>query len=123
MCHGAVKFVAGRDRRGEAAFRFAPLGGQTFESSFPDITSANLPDSMIVETRDGRMLLQSSGVVYILRQLGGPWPLLGRLLGLVPRVLRDAGYDLVARIRHRIVKKPDGVCPILPPELRGRFDP
>ena len=91
-------------------------------ASFPEIVRQDLPDSLVVQSGD-RMMLQSDGVVHILKRLGAPWPMLGALLGLVPRILRDTGYDLFARVRHRLVKKPEGVCPILPPEMRGRFDP
>ncbi|MEO1367184.1 MAG: DCC1-like thiol-disulfide oxidoreductase family protein [Acidobacteriota bacterium] len=123
VCHWAVEFVSRRDGRGGEAFRFAPLDGETFATSFPHFDRAALPDSVIVQTEGGRMLLRSEGVVHILHRLGGTWRLLGGILRVVPRFLRDGGYDLFARVRHRFVKRPEGVCPILPPELRGRFDP
>lgn len=122
VCHWAVKFVARRDPRGEH-FRFAPLHGPTFEASVPANVAATLPDSLVVLSREGRVLFRSSGMVHILGRIGGAWGLLGRLLWLVPRPLRDLGYDLFARIRHRLVARPEGTCPLLPPELRGRFDP
>ncbi|MEO1085188.1 MAG: DCC1-like thiol-disulfide oxidoreductase family protein [Acidobacteriota bacterium] len=123
VCHWAVEFVSRRDRRGGEAFRFAPLDGETFTESFPRVDRSALPDSVIVETDGGQMLLRSDGVVHILQRLGGGWRIFGRLFGVIPRFLRDGGYDLFARVRHRFVKQPEGVCPILPPELRGRFDP
>jgi predicted DCC family thiol-disulfide oxidoreductase YuxK len=31
-------------------------------------------------------------------------------------------YDWVARIRYRLFARPADVCPVMPPELRRRFD-
>jgi predicted DCC family thiol-disulfide oxidoreductase YuxK len=41
---------------------------------------------------------------------------------VVPRPVRDAVYDFVARVRFRIFGRRDEVCPVMPPELRARFD-
>lgn len=121
VCHWAVAFVAERDAGQH--FRFAPLFGETFGRLIPDAGSRDLPDSLIVYDRDGRLQLRSNGVVHILHRLGGGWGKLSRLLRLVPRPLRDLAYDLFARIRHRFVSPPDGVCPLMPPDLARRFDP
>jgi len=55
-------------------------------------------------------------------RLGGGWRLAARALGLVPRPLADAGYDLVARVRHRLAPKPTQSCPVVPAALLARFD-
>ena len=122
VCHWAVKFVARHDGT-PPSFHFAPLFGETFRESFPDIAESDLPDSMIVETGGQELLMRSDGIVHILSRLGGVWRPLSWLLRLVPRFLRNPGYDLFARVRHHFVKPPEGTCPILPPELRGRFEP
>ena len=46
---------------------------------------------------------------------------LGRLLWLVPRPLRDLGYDAFAAIRKKVVRQPEGLCPMVPPEIGRRF--
>lgn len=122
VCHWSVGFVARHDRTG-GAFRFAPLGGETFRDSVPAEVGRELPDSMVVQTRAGSLLLRSDGLVHILRRLGPVWKLLGLLLGLVPRSLRNYFYDRFAERRHLLAGSPDGSCPIMPPELRRRFDP
>ncbi|MEM6793040.1 MAG: DCC1-like thiol-disulfide oxidoreductase family protein [Acidobacteriota bacterium] len=121
VCHWAVEFVARRDRAGQA-FRFAPLGGEKFLASLDEKTRSSLPDSILVLRRSGELLTRSSAAIYILRTLGGPWSPVGGALWLVPKPLRDLGYDLFARIRGRLVAPPSGVCPVMPPELRARFD-
>ena len=122
VCHWAVSFVARHDPEGRT-FRFAPLGGPTFVESVDEEKRQNLPDSMLVHTTDGRLLMRTSGVVHILRRLGGLWALPAAMLWVIPRPLRNWGYDVFALYRKRWVAKPEGVCPLLPPELRGRFDP
>jgi predicted DCC family thiol-disulfide oxidoreductase YuxK len=122
LCHGAVKFLLARDRDG-SRFRFAPLEGETLVRLVPGERRATLPDSIVVLTDAGELLVRSAGVLAILRQLGGAWAALGRALRIVPRPLRDAAYDLVARIRKKLFARPSDVCPMMSPELRARFDP
>jgi predicted DCC family thiol-disulfide oxidoreductase YuxK len=122
LCHRAVKFVLKHDKTGKA-FRFAPLQGETFSAFVPEKKRAGLPDSIVVRTRDGALLARSAAFIHILRRLGGGWRVLAAILGVVPRALRDAVYDLVARVRYRIFGRRDDVCPIVSAELRKRFDP
>ena len=122
LCHRAVKFILKHDRSG-SAFRFAPLQGETIQSRVPADRLASLPDSFVVLTRDGTLLMRSNASLYILQSLGGGWKTLAKVLGVVPRGLRDLAYDFVARIRYRVFGRRDDLCPIVPPDLRARFDP
>jgi predicted DCC family thiol-disulfide oxidoreductase YuxK len=122
LCHGAVKFVLKRDRSG-GAFRFAPLQGETFQSRVSASQRATVPDSIVVLTHTDALLVRSNAFIHILRRLGGGWKMLGGALAVVPRPVRDLAYDFVARVRYRVFGKKDDLCPIMPPELRGRFDP
>ncbi|HJV90809.1 MAG TPA: DCC1-like thiol-disulfide oxidoreductase family protein [Holophagaceae bacterium] len=120
LCHGAVAFLARRDRGGER-FRFAPLRGTTFRQRVPDGLAAALPDSLALQTPEGRLLIRSRAVIHALKQLGGFWGALGAFLGWFPRPLADGAYNGVARIRRSLFKKPDSACPALPRDLRDRF--
>jgi predicted DCC family thiol-disulfide oxidoreductase YuxK len=122
LCHRAVKFVLKHDRS-RNAFRFAPLQGQTFLSRVTPKQTPGLPDSFVVQTREGKLLMRSEASIYVMRSLGGGWKILANILGVIPRGLRDAVYDFVARIRYRVFGRRDDMCPIVPPNLRGRFDP
>jgi predicted DCC family thiol-disulfide oxidoreductase YuxK len=121
LCHRSVRFVAPRDPDGH--FRFAPLGGETFIALVPPDARGTLPDSVVVRRRDGALLVRSDAVLHILRRLGGGWRALAAVLSLVPRALRDAGYDWLARNRARWFARPDEACPIVPAHLRARFAP
>jgi predicted DCC family thiol-disulfide oxidoreductase YuxK len=122
LCHRAVKFVLRHDPEG-AAFRFAPLQGPTFQAAVPTAQRAALPDSMAVRTLDGRLLLKSEAWLHIMRRLGGIWKLIGSVCSIVPRFIRDWGYDFVAAVRFRIFGRRDDLCPLVPPALRNRFLP
>jgi len=122
LCHGTVKFVLKHDRSGEA-LRFAPLQGSTFSSLVAPSQRAGLPDSIVVLTEQGTLLVRSDALIHILRRLGGGWRLLGGLMAIVPRPVRDLGYDFVARIRYRVFGRREDVCPVVPLPWRTRFDP
>jgi len=122
LCHRAVKFVLKHDRAGNA-FRFAPLQGQTFQLRVPPHLRLGLPDSFAVLTHGRDLLIRSDALVYVMRRLGGGWKILANIMGVIPRGLRDAAYDFVARIRYRVFGRQDDLCPIVPPNLRASFDP
>jgi predicted DCC family thiol-disulfide oxidoreductase YuxK len=42
---------------------------------------------------------------------------------VIPRPLRDAVYEFIAAIRYRVFSRRNDLCPIVPAELRERFDP
>jgi predicted DCC family thiol-disulfide oxidoreductase YuxK len=120
LCHSAVKFVLKHDRTG-TAFYFAPLQGRTFREKILEDRRAGLPDSIVVLTARGTLLTRSDAFLHICRRLGGGWRMLAAILSIVPRGLRDAVYNFIARIRYRIFGRRDELCPIVPTELRARF--
>ena len=122
LCHRAVKFILKHDRSG-TAFRFAPLQGQMFQTRVPVDQRAGLPDSMVVQTYDGSLFVRSNAWIHILRRLCGSWKIMAAVVAPIPRPLRDAVYDLIARIRYRVFRRRDDLCPIVPRDLRMRFDP
>jgi predicted DCC family thiol-disulfide oxidoreductase YuxK len=121
LCHRTVRFAIARDLDGRR-FRFAALGSEAFRRLVPEALRRGLPDSIVVLTPDGALLSRSAAIIHILDRIGGPWRLQARLLALVPRGIRDLGYDGVARVRHRLFRRPPDACPVTPPELRARFE-
>lgn len=119
LCHRAVRFVLAEDRRG--AIRFAPLGAPAFLRSVPEHARPALPDSLVVWSPGGEMRVRSEAVLYLAGRLGGWWRALAILGRLVPRPVRDALYDGIARIRKRLFSAPAGACPVVAPHLRPRF--
>jgi predicted DCC family thiol-disulfide oxidoreductase YuxK len=121
LCHHSVRFVVAHDRAG--IFRFAPLGGPSFEASVPAPERDRLPEAIVVKRGDGTLLVRSDATAYILSRLGGGWRILSALLRAIPRPLRDAGYDFVASRRKRWFAAPGDACPVVPAHLRARFVP
>ncbi len=120
LCHGTVLFLLKRDGDG-SRFLFAPLQGETFLQRVDEAQRRDLPDSVIVLRVEGGLLQKSEGVIHLLKRLGGGWSMLAKAMALLPRGLRDWGYDRVASVRKRLFKKPEGACPLVPPGLRTRF--
>jgi len=120
LCHGAVRFLLAEDRGGKG-FRYAALQSEHFAEHVSEAERAGLADSVILRTADGRLLQRSDAAVHVLLALGGLWRVIGGALWLVPRPLRDFVYDGVARVRKRLFRAPEGLCPLIPPELGARF--
>ncbi len=121
LCHGAVRFVIARDPEG-LRFRYAPLQGTTIEKLVPADRRAALPDSIVVLTDDERLLIRSDAFIHVLRRLGGFWRVIGAIIAIIPRPIRDGVYNFIARVRYRIFGRRPEVCPVTSPELRARFD-
>lgn len=122
LCHRAVRFVLAEDTAGNA-FRFSPLGGETFIAEVPEDSRSQLADSVVVRTADGKLLERSVAARLIMHRLGGAWRAIAIVTGWIPRPVLDIAYDSVARVRHRLFQKPTEACPLLPAELRSRFQP
>lgn len=122
LCHGLVRFLLARDPDG-AKFDYAPLQGEYCAAAIPQKERQRLPDSVVVRTHEGQLLVKSAATLYMLRQLGGAWGALSGVLQLLPAALLDLGYDCVARLRRRLFRTPSATCPLVPPQLRQRFHP
>jgi predicted DCC family thiol-disulfide oxidoreductase YuxK len=122
LCHWWVRFLLKADTDG-SLFRFGPLQGETFQARVPKGARAGLPDSVVVQSVDGEFLVRSAAVVHVLRRLGGGWAVLGVAIRLIPSPLCDGMYDSIARVRYRLFARPADICPVMPAELRKRFDP
>jgi predicted DCC family thiol-disulfide oxidoreductase YuxK len=119
LCNGVVRFLLKRDRAG--VFRFAPLQSELAG----ELTGRNEPMDGVVLVTDAlapgqRVYRRSDAVAEGLRLLGGGWSGLGSVLAMVPRVLREAGYGVVARVRYRVFGR-YAVCPVPSAEERERF--
>ena len=121
LCHRAVRFFLAEDRSGNA-FRYAPLESDAALQALGAAALRALPDSIVIATANGEVLTRSAAMLHAGERLGGLWWLLAKLARCVPRPLRDAVYDWIARNRRRFFPRPESACPILPPELRARFD-
>ncbi|MGB3564707.1 MAG: DUF393 domain-containing protein [Thermoanaerobaculia bacterium] len=124
LCHRGVLFVLRHDRNAAGGFRYAPLQGDTFKAVVDSATGTQeQPKTLVVQTRTGELLGRSDGVIHILRRIGSGWSGVAAALALCPRPLRDGAYDVVARWRSRLARRPPALCPVVPASLADRFDP
>jgi predicted DCC family thiol-disulfide oxidoreductase YuxK len=118
LCDRFVQFVLRRDRA--ARYRFAPLQGSTARERVAASLGPESSQTVILE-EGGRFRVRSDAALAILTGLGGAWRLAG-LLRVIPRPLRDAVYDLVARNRNRWFGRL-AECRVPEPAERDRFLP
>ncbi len=95
FCDRSVNFLLARDRR--HVLRFAPLQGKTAERLLAPAYRTQL-DTLVLAVGEKRYL-RSGGALRALAATGGVWALVKALL-LIPRPLRDAFYDVIARNRY-----------------------
>ena len=122
LCHRAVRFLLAEDQTGKA-FRFAPIAGRTFQALIPEEARGNLPDSVVLRTAEGMLLVRSDAMLEAARRLGGYWRVLAAVARVIPRLVRDRVYDRIAGARRRLFKEPGDNCPVISPALKKRFDP
>lgn len=116
LCNGFVQWVLKRDDGGP--LRFATLQGEIGEAARRAIPELATVDSVVVLHKDGAWV-KSTAALEVARYVGGGWALSAAAY-VVPRFLRDAVYDFVARNRYGWFGKFDA-CPIPSAEQRQRF--
>ena len=119
LCNGAVQFILDRDRA--SRFKFASLQserGRALLAEHGVVAPAGDPDTVYL-VEDGRIFDRSTAALRIARHLTFPWWLLSAF-SVVPRLLRDPLYGVVARNRYRWFGRTDE-CRIPTPELRARM--
>ena len=121
LCAASVQFLLRHERSHE--LRFAPLQGEFAEQVRTRHPQLSDVDSMVwVEPGEGRtresVFVRSAAALRAARYLGGLWRL-SAIGWLVPRVLRDAAYNFIARHRHRLPGAEQ--CYLPGPDVRGRF--
>jgi predicted DCC family thiol-disulfide oxidoreductase YuxK len=131
FCNRSVRWLLRRDRLD--SLRFAPsespriaalLARHGFAGPGVNAEPGSIPDTLLV-VRDAsgpmeELLIRSDGVAALLAQLPQPWPIIGAMLRVIPRALRDLGYRLIARLRYHIAGRLES-CPVPTPAERARF--
>jgi predicted DCC family thiol-disulfide oxidoreductase YuxK len=122
LCSRVLQFVLEHDRRG--VFSFAALQGETGRTMVG--RWGGNPDELTTfyvcahyRTASPRVLARSDAALFIAREMGWPWKAFAAAR-VMPKVLRDAVYDLVARTRYRLFGRFDR-CLVPRPEVRRRF--
>jgi len=117
LCSGSVQFLIEHDP--EAKLRFAPLQSAVARELLEGVGLHDYDFDSIVLVEGEEYYTKSTAALRIARRLDRPWSLLWTLR-YVPRVLRDAVYDVVASSRYAVFGKKDR-CMVPTPDVRDRF--
>jgi predicted DCC family thiol-disulfide oxidoreductase YuxK len=122
LCNGVVEFLLKHDRQDK--LRYAPLQSALGREILARFDISTFPDGVMLLTdaltAQERLYSRSDAVAAGLRLLPAPWRLLGRLVTLVPRPLREFGYGIIARLRYRLFGRYD-TCPLPPLDQRRKL--
>src|SRR6478736_2151783 len=115
LCDRWVRFVVKRDQ--QRTLRFAPLQGETAKAH-NDLPSELRTIIFVVRagTSGKQTFTRSEAALRLLDHLGGFWRIVS-WLRIIPRPIRDAVYDMIAKRRYRWFGKFE-VCPLPPAEWR-----
>ena len=115
LCSTLVQFIIKRDKSGR--IMVIPLQSEKGESLIAEsgINPVNLNSVLFISS--GTFYLKSSAVLHLSKELGWPWGLLYGFI-IVPPLIRDSFYDLVARYRYRLFGKRN-TC-LVPDQLPGK---
>jgi predicted DCC family thiol-disulfide oxidoreductase YuxK len=118
LCSRTVQGILRYDRRG--SLRFAAVRSRFGERVLAQHPEVRGIDSVVwVDLTTGLALTRSAASLQVASYLGGAWRLV-LVLWLVPRPIRDWGYDLVARHRHLFVQR-GAQCFVPAQEVQHRF--
>ncbi|MFC5532425.1 thiol-disulfide oxidoreductase DCC family protein [Cohnella yongneupensis] len=117
MCSAISQWIIARDAAG--AFRFASLQSPVGRRLMREGGMSENALNTFVLIDNGRYYTKSTAALKVLRKLGGKWRLLYSLI-IIPKPLRNLGYDFIAKRRYRWFGKTDS-CPLPTAQLRSRF--
>jgi predicted DCC family thiol-disulfide oxidoreductase YuxK len=118
FCTASVQFVLRHDRLG--TLRFAAIQSPFSERVLAEHPELRGVDSVVwVDPVKGQVLTRSAAGLRVAAYLGGMWRL-ALILRIVPRPIRDWGYDLVARHRHLLIGR-ETQCLVPSSDVRHRF--
>jgi predicted DCC family thiol-disulfide oxidoreductase YuxK len=118
LCDRLVRFILPRDRG--RRYHFATLQGTTARDRLAGAGDPQDSDTVILDD-EGTLRIRSDAALAIVAGLGGVWRS-AALLRVIPRPLRDAIYDWIARHRFRWFGRRNA-CRVPGPDEHERFLP
>jgi predicted DCC family thiol-disulfide oxidoreductase YuxK len=116
-CNAWVNITIDHDPH--AKFKFGTLQSEPAQQILRSLHLPTEDFETFLLLEDGHIYTKSTAALRIVKHLSGFWPLF--YLGIViPRPLRDALYDYIARRRYEWMGKAD-TCRLPTPADRGRF--
>ena len=117
LCNASVQWVLKRDRKG--IFKFAALQSKTGQRLLQQLGFSQENFDTVVLVDGEKVFTRSDAPLEIARRLGGFWSLFS-IFRIIPRFIRDAVYDWIARNRYRWFGRKEE-CMLPRPEWKSRF--
>lgn len=99
LCSSGAKLVLRLDRKGR--FRMTPAQSALGRALYRHYGMDESGDASMLLLKKGKLHLRSDASIRVCETLGGLWRV-ASLLRLVPRLLRDWGYDWLALHRYHL---------------------
>jgi len=116
LCNRSVQFLIRKDSKQK--FLFASLQSNFAQNFFMERNFKTKSDSVIFFTNN-QFYEKSTAFIMIMSELGGFFKLF-TILYVVPKFLRNKGYDMIARNRYSWFGKKDS-CMLASTDLKNRF--
>lgn len=117
LCNGSVQFVLKNDRKKEVVF--SSLQSRAGQEILENNGFSTHQFNSIIFYRHGKILQQSTAVLYLLRDMGGIWTLFFPLI-IIPPFVRNGIYNWVAKNRYKWFGQSQS-CMLPLPEYKNRF--
>ncbi|OMF16464.1 thiol-disulfide oxidoreductase DCC [Paenibacillus amylolyticus] len=117
FCQGLTKWIIKRDPEGK--YHFASLQSDVAKELLEkgNLSTDSMDTFVLIE--NGNYYTRSTAALRLAKGLKFPYPLLYVFI-IIPKFIRNAVYNLVARNRYRWFGK-DEACMLPTPEIKDRF--
>ena len=117
FCNRSVNFIIQRDKA--AKFSFTPMQSEIAQQLIAAYQINNVGMDTFLLVKDGRCYTSTDAALEIASELDGLWYLC-RIFKLVPRLIRDYLYRVLARNRYKLFGRAEH-CIVPSKEIMSRF--
>jgi len=117
FCSASLDWIIKADKN--LSFRYCTLQDDLGQERREKIGRGEDMDT-VIGLYKSQIYTKTDVTVLICNHLGGGYKYLGSILKVIPRPLRDIGYDLLAKYRYKVMGKKEK-CYLPSPSLRSRF--
>lgn len=117
LCNHSVQFVIRHDSK--KLFKFAALQSEIGQQLMKQNGLESAGNNTFILIQSNKYYTRSTAALKVCKQLNGAWKILYGFI-IVPRFLRDAVYNFVAKNRYRFFGKKDE-CMMPTKDLLDRF--
>jgi predicted DCC family thiol-disulfide oxidoreductase YuxK len=117
FCNGMVNFIIRQDKKN--VFRFAALQSGSGEELLKQYNIDWKSNDSFVVIENGKAYQKSNAALKLYDKLPWDWKW-SQIFWIVPKFIRDAIYNFIAKNRYRWFGKKES-CIVPTPEIRARF--